>query len=80
MEEHMTFNHVVESSNLSRHTIRRIGGMADTGDLKSLGSNTVSVRVRYPAAHHSKCVHVAWVFKQELANAKSHLVYIIKNM
>ena len=29
--------------------IRRCGGMADTGDLKSPGSDTVPVRVRSPA-------------------------------
>ena len=29
--------------------IRRCGGMVDTGDLKSLGSNAVPVRVRSPA-------------------------------
>ena len=29
--------------------IRRCGGMVDTGDLKSPGSNTVPVRVRSPA-------------------------------
>jgi hypothetical protein len=30
-------------------SIRRCGGMVDTGDLKSPGSNTVPVRVRSPA-------------------------------
>ncbi len=34
---------------LSVADIRRCGGMADTGDLKSPGSNTVPVRVRSPA-------------------------------
>ena len=34
---------------LSVADIRRCGGMADTGDLKSPGSDTVPVRVRSPA-------------------------------
>lgn len=34
---------------LDRADIRRCGGMVDTGDLKSPGSNTVPVRVRSPA-------------------------------
>ena len=35
--------------NLLLALIRRCGGMVDTGDLKSPGSNTVPVRVRSPA-------------------------------
>ena len=34
---------------LSLANLRRCGGMVDTGDLKSPGSNTVPVRVRSPA-------------------------------
>ena len=33
----------------NKYLIRRCGGMVDTGDLKSPGSNAVPVRVRSPA-------------------------------
>ena len=53
--------------------IRRGGGMVDTGDLKSPGSNTVPVRVRSPApARRKLCIACDELFCYAKSSSRAH--------